>query len=64
MELKQLEQYLVEENVRLKAAPDKAEALLRNGESPQSKDTDRIGAAALMETIQIIFNLDEILSRP
>ena len=63
-ELKQLGQYLVEENVRLKASPDKAEALLRNGESPQSKHTDRVGIAALMETIQIIYNLDETLSRP
>jgi hypothetical protein len=64
MEQQQLEQYVASETVRFKASPEKAEALLKNGEFPQSKDPDRTGMAALMEAIQIIYNLDETLSRP
>jgi hypothetical protein len=63
-ELKQMEQYLASETDRFRSKPEMAEALLKNGESPQSKEKDRGGIAALMETIQILFNLDETLTRP
>jgi len=62
-EQQQLSDYYTAELARFSAAPQQAEALLKQGEFPQPKGGDRKAQAALMETLQIIYNLDETLTR-
>lgn len=63
-EKKQLADYYAAELDRFKKAPQQAEALLKQGEYAQPKGGDRAAQAALMETLQIMYNLDETLTRP
>jgi hypothetical protein len=62
-ELTILSQGYREELARFRAAPEKANKLLRVGEHPQSERADPVSCAALMQVITILYNLDEAISK-
>jgi hypothetical protein len=55
--------YLEEEKERLQKEPTKAEKLLLVGEYESLYKENKVGVAALMNTIQIMFNMEEALVR-
>jgi hypothetical protein len=62
-ELKELSQYYQIRYQELAKDRKRAEKLLAVGEMPQAKGVDVAKCAALSETIQIVYNLDEAITR-
>jgi hypothetical protein len=62
-EMKLLLQYYNEEQANFKKNVMKSEKLLKVGEFPQSNVKDKAGAAALMQMIHMIYNLEETIMR-
>ncbi|OIN55456.1 hypothetical protein BLX24_30450 [Arsenicibacter rosenii] len=60
-ELKILRQYYAGEKETFVAIPKKAVNLLAVGETPQAKLADKPAAAALMQTIMMLYNLEETI---
>ena len=58
-EMKMLQAYYQQEQVRFGKEKKKAEAFLKAGEYPQIKTKDVTETAALMQVNQMLFNLDE-----
>ncbi|MCB0607889.1 MAG: PSD1 domain-containing protein [Lewinellaceae bacterium] len=55
--------YFESEAAEFKNAPEKAEALLKIGEYPRSETADKTAAAAMMQVITLLFNLEEATTR-
>ena len=62
-ELEILTQYFESESDFFKKNPKKAEMMLNIGEFKQKETKDKTAAAALMQTIQMIFNMEEAIVR-
>ena len=62
-ELAILTKYFEEEKEILTKNPKKVIEMLRVGESPQIQLTDRTAAAALMQTILMAYNLEEVMMK-
>ena len=62
-ELAILTKYFEEEKEILTKNPKKVTEMLRVGESPQIQLTDRTAAAALMQTILMAYNLEEVMMK-
>jgi hypothetical protein len=62
-ELDVIKRYFEEEKTALKKEPQKAAKLLNVGESPQARIPDRSSVAALMQTILMVYNLEEVLMK-
>ncbi len=55
--------YYEEERSSFTAAPESAEALIRQGEFPHEKIDDKASLAALMRVVHTLYNTDEAISR-
>ena len=62
-ELNIVRKYFDEEKSVLAKDPQKAAKLLNVGESPQARIPDRPSVAALMQTILMVYNLEEVLMK-
>lgn len=62
-EMKLLLEYFQEESQRLSQNPESAKELLEIGEFPKKKETDPVKTAAFMQTIQILYNMEEAIVR-
>lgn len=62
-ELKVLEKHFAERKKQLSGKPDAAKMLLKVGESAPDDKLDPVESAALMETVALVFNMDEVISK-
>jgi hypothetical protein len=62
-ELDVIRKYFDEEKTALAKEPKKAARLLSVGEAPQARIPDRPSVAALMQTILMVYNLEEVLMK-
>ena len=62
-ELDVIRKYFDEETAALAKAPQKATKLLSVGEAPQARIPDRPSVAALMQTILMVYNLEEVIMK-
>lgn len=60
-ELSVLNSYFAHEKIAFASAPKKAVSLLKMGESPATNVADKASAAALMQTILMMYNLEETI---
>ncbi|MBI1227307.1 MAG: DUF1553 domain-containing protein [Bacteroidetes bacterium] len=62
-ELAVLEKHFIEKKTELSGKSDLAKSLLKVGDSPIDEDLDPIESAALMETVALVFNMDEVICK-
>ncbi len=62
-ELAVLEKHFTERKTELSGKPDMAKLLLRIGESAPDEKLDAVESAALMETVALVFNMDEVICK-
>ncbi|MEM7372320.1 MAG: PSD1 and planctomycete cytochrome C domain-containing protein [Bacteroidota bacterium] len=62
-ELQTLQEFHQSELSRLKIEPEKAEELLSVGEAPRYAEGDSTEIAALMQTIHLIYNMEETITK-
>ncbi len=62
-ELVVLEKHFTERKNELATKPDMAKLLLKVGESPVDETLDPVESAALMETLALVFNMDEVICK-
>jgi hypothetical protein len=62
-ELKILEEFYKEELQKFKSDPASSEVTLGVGEYPHAEKINKIEAAALMQTIHLIYNMEETITK-
>lgn len=62
-EIEILKKYFTDEKSSLAKNPKRVTEMLKVGETPQAQITDKGSAAALMQTILMVYNLEEVLMK-